>query len=41
VTEKGFSPPQATPFQRQWSGVCGLSQESRSIAVSAGVRQNP
>ncbi len=25
MTEKGFSPPQATPFQRQWLGVCGFS----------------
>ncbi len=25
LTEKGLSPPQATPFQWQWLGVFGLS----------------
>ena len=25
VTDKGFSPPQATPFQWQWVGVCGFN----------------
>ncbi|MFL5703618.1 MAG: hypothetical protein ACJ8AG_12440 [Ktedonobacteraceae bacterium] len=26
MTDMGFGPPQATPFERQWSGVCGFSR---------------